>query len=81
MPRIEMAASNISSGARSPFALISEAVLASLFAAALLATIAGAQFSGMSFAARLGYAFWHYALPACFFSGVIYWLLWHRSTP
>lgn len=81
MPRIEVVAFDIASGGASPFALISEAVLASLFAAALLATTSSARFRGMSFGARFVYVLWRYALPACLFSGVIYWLLWHRSTP
>jgi hypothetical protein len=63
-----------------PLDIVNEALLASLFAATLLAEVCAKQLPGRTFAGRFAYAYWRYALPACAFSGFIYWLLFARAT-
>lgn len=58
--------------------LASEVLLASLFAATLLAEVCADRLPGKTFVHRFGYAYWRYALPACLLSGFVYWLLWGR---
>jgi hypothetical protein len=61
--------------------LFSEAVLASLLAAALLTVMPIAQFRGMNFTARFIYILWRYTVPAIAFTWVIFWLVSQRPTP
>lgn len=81
MSGIEFTAFEITAVAASPATLVSEALLASLLAATLLAEVWSARFPGTTFTQRFTYVYWRYALPACVFSGFVYWLLWGRSTP
>lgn len=82
MPEIGTTASSIGWSGTSVLALISEAILASLFAAALLVATSGTRrFHGMGFAALFVYVLWRYTIPAFFFSWFMFWLLWGRSTP
>jgi hypothetical protein len=81
MSKIHLAVFGTAADLTSLFSLISEALLASLFAATLLAELCGERLPGKTFTHRFAYAYWRYALPACAFTALIYWLLWHRSTP
>lgn len=81
MPKIQLAALETAADLAPFSSLISEALLASLFAATLLAELTAARYPGLSFAQRFAYAFWRYALPGCLLSGVVYWLLWRRTAP
>lgn len=81
MPKPELARFEIVPGAAAPLALFSEALLASLFAATLLAEVWGARFPGTTFTQRFTYVYWRYALPGCVCSAVVYWLLWGRWSP
>lgn len=63
------------------YSVISEALLASLFAATLLAEICGEQLPGKTFTHRFAYAYCRYALPGCVFTALIYWLVFGRRSP
>jgi hypothetical protein len=56
--------------------LISEVLLAAVFAATFVAEISAARFPGLNFVQRFGYAFWRFTLPACVFTSGIYWVIW-----
>jgi hypothetical protein len=76
MTWVELAVFENAAGGAAPFPLISEVLLASLFAATLLAEVCGERSTGKTFTHRFAYAYWRYALPACVFSALIYELFW-----
>jgi hypothetical protein len=56
--------------------LISEALLAALFAATFVAEFTATRFPELSFPRRFAYAFWRFTLPASLFPLAIYWVIW-----
>ena len=58
--------------------LISEALLAAVFAATFVAELTAARFPEMSFVQWFINALWRFTLPACLFSSAIYWVIWGR---
>jgi hypothetical protein len=81
MPIMLLAGFKSVGNATVPFALISEALLASLFAATLLAEMCADRWPGKTFPRRFAYAYWRYALPACSFSALVYGLVFNRPSP